>query len=344
MILADRDVQLKGNQLKNRSKINVAFSTKLSLHSVNERFSKSLSSIHFLSLFLIMVIILFSVQVSPAFGTHLVPQGTVADISDRFTINAEPLDESTILVSGHAPRTAKEPVVIKVTSPNGNLVSIDQLNVDSDLNYKTTIKTSKMWKVNGAYVIAAYQGPSTSANTGDMVGKGQLNNYVSTKVEAFDGMLAKFNLDYHITGGFVTNIEAEPGSNSLIISISTQVYNDDLEVYTGGMKGGVLTIELPRSVIDAKILETDFDDKFVVQVDGVESKYEEMQGSSMRTLEIPFPNGSEEIKVTGTFVNPEFAITVIPEFGFVAPLVLLASITAIVALSSKGKLIPYLKN
>lgn len=290
-----------------------------------------------------LVSIAITLVVSPVFGTHLVPQGTVADISDRFTINAELLDESTILVSGHAPRTAMEPVVIKVTAPNGNLVSIDQLNVDSDLNYKTTIKTSKMWKVNGAYVVTAYQGPSTSANTGDMVGKGQLNNYVSTKVEAFDGMLARFNLDYHITGGFVTNIEAEPESNSLIISISTQVYNDDLEVYTGGMKGGVLTIELPRNVIDAKILETDFDDKFVVQVDGVESKYEEMQGSSMRTLEIPFPNGSEEIRITGTFVNPEFAITVIPEFGFVAPIVLLASITAVVILSSRGKLIPYLK-
>lgn len=287
--------------------------------------------------FFILVSTLISVLTVPAFGTHMILQGTVADTSDRFTISAEPLDESTILVSGHAPRTAKEPVVIKVTSPSGNLVSVDQLNVDSDFNYKTTIKTGKMWKVNGAYAITAYQGPATSANTVDMVGKGQLNNYVSTKVEVFDGMLAKFNLDYQITSGYVTNIEAEPESNSLIVTISTQVYNDDLEVYTGGMKGGVLTIELPRSVIDAKILETDFDDKFVVLVDGVAIQYKETPSSSVRTLEIPFPNGSEEIRITGTYVNPEFAITVIPEFGFVAPLVLLASITTVIILSLKGK-------
>ena len=59
--------------------------------------------------------------------------------------------------------------------------------------------------------------------------------------------------------------------------------------------------------------------------------------SSMRTLTIPFPSGSEEIKVTGSYVDPGFAIYIVPEFGILAPLVLFASVAVIVVLSQKGK-------
>lgn len=294
--------------------------------------------ISILILCFIFVLVGMYVQTEPIFGTHMVPQGMVADTSDRFTINAEPLDELTILVSGHAPRTAKEPVIIKVISPNGNLVAIDQLTVDSDFNYMAKIKTSDLWKVNGAYTITAYQGPSSAISLDPAtISGGSLNNAVSTKIEIFDRKLANFNLNYHIEGGYVTNIQVDLESNSIIVTINTQIYDDDLEIASGIMKGGILTIELPREIIDAKILDTEHDDNFVVKVDGVDTKYEETIASTLRTLTIPFQNESEKIMITGTYLNPDSGLTIIPEFGVFAPLVLLTSIATIVIISLKSK-------
>ena len=266
-----------------------------------------------------MMLTVMYVSTDLAFGTHMLQGDVIIDVEDFFTINAEPLDESTILVTGHAPRTALEPVEIKVTAPNGNLVTIDQVVVDSNYNYITEIKTSdESWNVNGAYVITAHQGPS------------DIHNFVSTNIEVVDGLLADFKLDYQIIGGFVSYIEVEPNSNSLIISINTNIYDDTSE-------GRVLTIELPRKVIEAKIMDTDIDDQLVVFVDGVNTQFEVVVSSSVRSLTIPFISGSEEIKVTGTYVDPGFAISIIPEFGILAPLVLSVSVTAIIAFSLKGK-------
>ena len=261
--------------------------------------------------------------------------------ADEFSIIAEPLDKITILVAGHAPRAALEPILITIKAPNGNLVGFDQLIVDSDFNYITKIKTNaKSWNVNGAYVITAHQGPAES------------NNFVSTDIEIVDGLIADFKIDYQIDGGFVSYIEVEPNSNSLIISIDTKIYGDTSGIfyreggvsgvkaggtYSGTEVGGVLTIELPRKVIEAKIMDTDIDDQLVVFVDGVNTQFEVVVSSSVRSLTIPFISGSEEIKVTGTYVDPGFAISIIPEFGILAPLVLSVSVAAIIAFSLKGK-------
>ncbi len=243
-----------------------------------------------------------------AFGTHMIDGLGSTYIGDRFTINAESMDESTILITGHAPRTAMEPVDITVTAPNGNLVSVDQLVVDSDFNYMTKIKTSsKLWNANGAYVITAHQGPS------------ELNNFVSTNVEIVNGLISNFNLNYQIDGGFVSYVESESNSNSLIISIDTEVYDEVSEIFGETKRDGVLTIELPRKVIDAKISGTEIDSQFVVLVDGTNNPYEEVISSSVRTLTISFPYGTEEIKITGSYADPEFGVSSFSELSFSEP-------------------------
>jgi len=243
-----------------------------------------------------------------AFGTHMIDGLGSTYIGDRFTINAESMDESTILITGHAPRTAMEPVDITVTAPNGNLVSVDQLVVDSDFNYMTKIKTSsKLWNANGAYVITAHQGPS------------ELNNFVSTNIEIVNGLISNFNLNYQIDGGFVSYVESESNSNSLIISIDTEVYDEVSEIFGETKRDGVLTIELPRKVIDAKISGTEIDSQFVVLVDGTNNPYEEVISSSVRTLTISFPYGTEEIKITGSYADPEFGVSSFSELSFSEP-------------------------
>lgn len=285
-----------------------------------------MQKISVLTIFILGILIVGYATTDSVFATHLLQGPISVDVGDFFTINAEPMDESTIIVTGHAPRTAHEPIIIRVTSPNGILITVDQIPVDPNDNYMVEIKTSaESWKLNGAYEITASQGPSSN------------NNSVSTKVEVVDGLIAYFNLDYQIKSGYVTYIQAEPDSNSLIISIDTILYDEMPEIAKGVPRDGELTIVLPREVIDAKIADTDFDSEFVVLVDGVNTHFDETSASSVRTLSIPFPYGSSEIKILGSSVDPEYEITIVPEFGILAQLILLVSVASIIVLSIKGK-------
>ena len=290
-----------------------------------------------LGIFILSVLVVMYATTDLAFGAHMIPEGpvTLDKDSEIFTISAEAVDTTTFLVTGYAPRTAQEAVTITVTAPNGNLVTIDQVAVDSANHYMAEIKTNpELWTVNGAYVISAHQGPGFQSMAYATLME---DNFVSTNVEVLDGLIADFKINYQAEYGYVTYIQAEPDSNSLIVSIETEIYDVSTEIFQGAPRDGTLTIELPRDVIDAKIMDTNIDDKFVVLVDGENTPYEETIASSVRTLTIPFPYGSNEVKIMGSSVDSEYGISIVPEFGTIAPLVLMVSVVAIVAFSLKGK-------
>ena len=83
----------------------------------------------------------------------------------KLTITASGMEGSTTInVSGTTDKS--DVIIIKVTAPNGNLVSIDQIT-PSGGSYYTTIETGgALWSQDGMYTIKARQGPtsfSTSA-------------------------------------------------------------------------------------------------------------------------------------------------------------------------------------
>ena len=81
----------------------------------------------------------------------------------KLTITASGMEGSTTInVSGTTDKS--DVIIIKVTAPNGNLVSIDQIT-PSGGSYYTTIETGgALWSQDGMYTIKARQGP-TSFNT-----------------------------------------------------------------------------------------------------------------------------------------------------------------------------------
>lgn len=88
------------------------------------------------------------------------------------------------------------------------------------------------------------------------------------------------------------------------------------------LSDGVLTIELPRDVIDSK-KQSNMDDVYAVFIDGQLVPYDEiMNNTHARILSIEFGNGSEQIEITGTHI--------VPEFGPLAALVLAISIAGVV--------------
>ena len=82
--------------------------------------------------------------------------------SDGLTITADAVEGSTtITITGHA-TSSNTPVTIMVLAPNGNVVSIDQINPDSDGSFTSTIGVGgPMWKQDGVYSITAQQGSAS---------------------------------------------------------------------------------------------------------------------------------------------------------------------------------------
>jgi len=89
---------------------------------------------------------------------------------------------------------------------------------------------------------------------------------------------------------------------------------------------GQITLNIPRSVLDAKIGTND--SNFAVLIDGEEvDQFTESPASDVRSITIMFPAGSEKIEIIGT--------QIIPEFGPIAALVLAIAIISIIAVSAK---------
>ena len=82
--------------------------------------------------------------------------------TEGLAIEADAVEGSTtITITGHATST-NTPVTIMVLAPNGNVVSIDQINPDSDGSFTSTIGVGgPMWKQDGVYSISAQQGSAS---------------------------------------------------------------------------------------------------------------------------------------------------------------------------------------
>jgi predicted secreted protein with PEFG-CTERM motif len=206
------------------------------------------------------------------------------------------------------------PITVKIISPIGNLVKVDQVDLGADRTFSTSITaTGALWQAAGEYqVIVQFGSKDRTAETtfqfAGSAGGGQGGN--TMKVDGTD-----LSVKYSITNGKVLGIKADTQSKSLIVSIQT----------TGD---GVLTITLPRGLIDAQV--NGQDEHYYVLSDGQEADFQETSTTTTdRTLSIPFTDGTEEIEIIGT--------QIIPEFGPIAALVLAIAIVSIIAVSAKTR-------
>ena len=264
--------------------------------------------------FALLAILVAATGTVPAFAQQA-PENIAVPITVK-TDKASYADGEPIIISG----TTKDyisgvPITIKVTNPIGNIVAISQVELGTDKTFSTQIVAGGApWKAAGTYtVIAQFGSKDRSATTtfdfsGSAGGAKPSGNSVNVKN-------TDFSVTYSITGGKVTGIEADVPSKSLVINMTTT-------------SDGVLTITLPRALIDAKV--GDQDDQFFVLIDGAEEPFDETTTSTDRTLTIHFTNGAETIEIIGT--------QIVPEFGAIAALVLAIAIISIIAVSAKTRL------
>jgi predicted secreted protein with PEFG-CTERM motif len=82
-----------------------------------------------------------------------------AEGNNGLTIEADAVEGSTTITITGSASSSNIPVTIMVIAPNGNVVSIDQINPDSDGSFTSTIGVGgPMWKQDGVYLISAQQG------------------------------------------------------------------------------------------------------------------------------------------------------------------------------------------
>ncbi len=225
--------------------------------------------------------------------------------------------QSTILVTGHVQNIIPGlPVTLRVSDSLGNVVEVDQLTVDNNGNFQTKINTSSpLWTRGGTYTIygqyGTQQGMRMTQTQFSIGGSGASSCQPDQLSATLNSEL--YCINYSISGGTATG--ATLGMSSKTLTVNLQATNE-----------GQITLQIPRSVLDAKAGVKD--DSFFVLVDGEEQdNFTDTPSANARTLTIPFSIGTEQIQIIGT--------QIVPEFGPIADLVLAIAIISIIAVSAK---------
>jgi predicted secreted protein with PEFG-CTERM motif len=260
-----------------------------------------------LSLFAVSVILIASMSVIPIFG-ELVDPITIT-IDKSFYLEGE-----TVILTGDVKELyVGTPITIIITSPSGNLVGIDQIEIDESKKFSAEIVTggTSLMNRDGIYNISVTYGHES--RTAEVSFELKVDNPINLQTISIDesGKL----IEYKIKGGKVLSIEPDVSSSSLIVKI------DAIDV-------GTLTMTIPRALFDS--VENGKDAEVFVMSDGIELNFTETTTSKDRTLVISFNSSVEEIEITGTFV--------VPEFGTIAAMILAVAIISIIAVSAKSRL------
>ena len=219
-----------------------------------------------------------------------------------------------IMVNGQVANVASGfPVTITVVSPLNSIVTVDQITVNNDGSFETTLNTAgAMWKYDGTYTIKANYGSADKKNsvkvelTGGVAYKPTYETPTTSKQCGANEITANGHcVPFSISGGAITSATLNTNDNSIVINISSV---DD----------GTLTVTPSKTVQDGI---------FMVLVDGEEWDDVEIVANKVTVM---FPAGTEQIEIIGTFV--------VPEFGTIAAMILAVAIISIIAVSAKSRL------
>ena len=269
-----------------------------------------------LKAFTLVAILIAGTGMTPAFGQTLDP---IMVTTDKESYS----DGETIMVTGEVSQLlAGYQVSLQVKSPNGSVVTVDQISVGEDMKFSTELTAGGLLKAEGTYTIKVLYGNQRMAET-TFTFDGSTGTGVDPPPPPADRSSIVISDEYEaisfsITGGTVISMEPDVESKSLIIAIDAT-------------EDGSLTLTIPREVMDALDADGITDEDYFVLVDREQADdFTETKTSTHRTLTIEFPAGTEEIEIIGTFI--------IPEFGTIAAMILAVAIISIIAVSARSRL------
>ena len=228
-----------------------------------------------------------------------------------------------IVISGRVTTVIQDtPIIIQLIhlgkNNQENIVEIAQIDVAQDGTFSHNVKAEgPQWKSEGDYVVrASYGVDSNFVDEFFEFFKKEQGVSLNFEVEKPDKS-GTFDIGYLIRGGNVTDMIVDEEFFELIVLIKPR-------------SDGAITLELPRTAIDAKKSDGT-DDVFIVLIDGIEVPFVETKNDeNARIITIEFEETDSDIEIIGTYV--------IPEFGAITSLVLAISIISIIILSLKRNL------
>lgn len=222
-------------------------------------------------------------------------------------------DSNKILISGSTRDYVQNtPITVIIRSPVGNVVLIAQLPLSSNKTFSTVVNPGgNLWQLGGTYEVDVTYGSSSKSAKTTFKFSGSSTLTPSPKSFSVDG--TNFTINYGITNGNILGMRTDSQSKSLLVAIQTS-------------SDGILTLVLPRALIDAK--EKNHDTDYFVLLDEQQADFNEINTTSTeRTLSIPFVDGTEEVEIMGT--------QIVPEFGLTVNLIFLISILLIIVVTSR---------
>ena len=262
---------------------------------------------YYKAFFLILIIV--TIGLTPSFA--------FAEESDSISTNLEAYTSGeVVIVFGKIVNiTQGLPLTIQIFH-NDNLIDVAQISVAQDGTFAQTFNAlGPLWSSDGTYTVRGFY-------TVDRIMESyfQFKNTLVSKTSVFSVNIPNsgvFDLSYSITGGEVKEITLDKDSYSILIDTAMEAY-------------GSLKLQLPRESFDSK-KDNGVDDVFIILIkdkDGTvfEAQYQEIETTSgFRMIEIILEPGDQTIEIVGTYV--------IPEFGSIVSMILLASLASVIIIS-----------
>lgn len=250
-------------------------------------------------------------------GVSSNPSGEISVETDEDEYTAG----STVEISGEVPDAllsdGDEPILIKVSKPDGNPCRIDQAEVSSSGSFSYSMVIGGTCNVDGEYEVEVSYNGEESDTTFELTGSATSGARFNLVVDD-----DTYPIEYELSDGSIDSMFVRPNENKLVITLDAE---DD----------GQLTLALPREVIDA--IEDGEDIDFVVTIEDSSGNVEIADidetdnDDDIRTIVIDYEGGAERIEIAGT--------QVVPEFGAIAGVIMaLAIVGIILATSRSGKL------
>lgn len=223
----------------------------------------------------------------------------------------------SVVVSGNVAAVIPDTDVIIQVYYRENQVHVGQIRPSEDGSFiHIILAQGPLWKNDGEYLVrTSYGTESTSEANFNFLKDDSVQGTADVDIP---DSTSTADIRYTIKRGEITSVIVDDTRFSLLVIIEPS-------------SRGVLTIDLPREVIDAKTNGCrGADGEYIVAIDGIQAPYQEIDKSADRVITIEFEEGDREIEIIGTCI--------IPEFGSMALAVLAVSTVSIAVLSRKTHL------
>ena len=245
----------------------------------------------------------------------IISTGTVFAQQPLISIQTDDIyyDEGdTIVVSGSVSTIIGDTPLIMQVIHEGTILEIAQITIAQDGSFTERFLAEKPgWKNQGEYTIKAFYQEYKVETIIHYAPRSELMETIND-FEVDAGSFGTFDVEYTIKGGTVMDMVVDSEDFAIAVQINS---TDD----------GVITLDLPREFIGAE-KQNGRDEIFIILIDGIDVPYQEPTvHAESRIITVNFEKGDSDIKIIGTYV--------IPEFGSIVMIILIAGMMTVILAS-----------